>query len=311
MSNCAGPFELVLCLNVMGVVLGLQHAPTSLFTQMPFLSVWNAPTARCHSLYGVDLDLGMFSIVQNQNQSFMGDNITIFYSDKMGLYPRYSQGVPVNGGVPQNASLDGHLRVAADDIRTDIPDRDFQGLGVIDWESWRPVWVRNWDTKKVYWEASEALVRSRHPDWSPAQIEVAARKEFEDAGRDWMVETLRLGQGKRPLGLWGYYGFPSCYNYFNDKSVNYTGECPPLEIDRNNELFWLWNTSSALYPDIYLSLDQRGFSKEVLNFTHYRILEAMRVGSQVTPVTPPVYPYSRIVYTYSLDFLSQASCSCL
>ncbi|XP_075967077.1 hyaluronidase-1 [Anarhichas minor] len=297
--------EVPLFLNLISLVSGLQFA-TSPFSHVPFLTVWNAPTASCLSQYGVDLDLGMFSIVQNKNQTFMGENITIFYSEKLGLYPRYtSQAVAVNGGVPQNASLDEHLRVASENIRTWIPDGDFQGLAVVDWESWRPVWERNWDSKQVYWVGSKALVRSRHPDWSPAQVDAAARVEFEKAGRKFMEETLKLGQQERPNGLWGYYGFPNCYNYYSDKSTNYTGECPPAELKKNDELSWLWNISSALYPDIYLSLELRHLDREVLLYTHHRILEAMRAGAQLTASAPPVFPYARIVYTYTLDFLSQ------
>lgn len=300
--------EALLLFNVISAVSGLQF-DTSYFSHEPFLTVWNAPTATCLSEYGVNLDLGTFSIVQNQNQTFIGENITIFYAEKLGLYPRYSnQGEAINGGVPQNCSLDEHLRVASDSIRNFIPDRDFQGLAVVDWESWRPVWERNWDSKEVYWKGSKLLVKSRHPDWSPAQINAAARREFEDAARKFMEETVKLGQKERPNGLWGFYGFPNCYNYYNGKSAGYTGECPSVEIKRNDELFWLWNVSSALYPDIYLSLPMRGLGREVLLYAHHRIQEAIRVGAQVTPLAPPVFPYARIVYTYSLQFLSQASC---
>lgn len=292
----------LLLLNVISLVSGLQFEASPV-AEMPFFTVWNAPTSKCLSLYGVDLDLGTFSIARNKNQSFYGDNITIFYSDKIGLYPRYtSQGQAINGGVPQNASLDDHLRAAAEDIHTTIPDEDFQGLAVVDWESWRPVWERNWDSKQVYREASEALVRSRHPDWSPAQIDALAQKEFEAAGRKFMETTVRLGQKERPNGLWGYYGFPNCYNYYSFKDLNYTGECPSIELKRNDKLSWLWNVSSALYPDIYLGLDLRGLNREVFLYTHHRILEAMRAASQVTSA-PLVYLYARIVYTYTLDFL--------
>lgn len=298
--------DLLLFLKLISLVSGLQFS-TSPLSQVPFLTVWNAPTASCLSQYDVDLDLGTFSITQNQNQTFMGENITIFYAEKLGLYPRYSsQMEAVNGGVPQNASLDEHLRAASDDIRTDIPDRDFQGLAVVDWESWRPVWERNWDSKQVYWEASKELVRSIHPDWTPAQVNAEARLEFETAGRKFMEETLKLGQEERPNGLWGFYGFPNCYNYYSKESTNYTGECPAIELKRNDELTWLWNVSSALYPDIYLSLNLRHLDKEVLLFVQHRILEGMR-AAQLNLLTPPVYPYARIVYTYTLDFLSQVS----
>ncbi|XP_029906443.1 hyaluronidase-1 [Myripristis murdjan] len=296
---------LLLCFTVIDLVCGLQSA-SSHFSQVPFLTVWNAPTESCLSLYGVNLDLGVFNIVLNHDQTFMGDNITIFYADKLGLYPRYSnQGQPINGGVPQNASLNEHLRTAAEDIRACIPNGNYQGLGVLDWESWRPVWERNWDSKQVYCEASRALVRSKHRDWSPDKIDAAARAEFEKAGREFMEQTLRLGQKERPDGLWGYYGFPDCYNSYNHKSVNYTGECPAGERKWNDELSWLWNISTALYPDIYLNLAFRGLGKEVFLYTHHRILEAMRAAEGVTPSSPLVFPYARIVYTYTLDFLSQ------
>ena len=298
---------LLLFLQLTHLVTCLRFDPSPL-SQEPFLTVWNAPTSRCLTQHGVDLDLGIFSIVQNQNQSFMGENITIFYAEKFGLYPRYSgQTVAVNGGVPQNASLEQHLRVASEDIRSFIPDRDFQGLAVVDWESWRPAWDRNWDSKHVYQEASKALVRARHSEWSPAQVESAARAEFEEAARKFMEESLNLGQKQRPNGLWGFYGFPNCYNYYRPNSTHYTGECPEVEKKRNNQLGWLWNVSSALYPDIYLSLELRKLHDEVLLYSQHRILEALRAAALLAPLTPPVFPYARIVYTYTLEFLSQAS----
>ncbi|XP_061923636.1 hyaluronidase-1 [Entelurus aequoreus] len=284
------------------VISHVSMATSSSFL-LPFRTVWNAPSADCLSKYNVDLDLGTFSIGQNQNLTFMGENITIFYSEKLGLYPRYSQGKAVYGGVPQNASLDDHLSVARENISACIPDKDFQGLAVVDWESWRPVWERNWDTKQVYWEGSKTLVRSRYPNLKPAQVDALAQADFEAAARKFMEETLKLGQKERPGGLWGFYGFPDCYNSY--KNTNYSGKCSAVESGRNDQLAWLWNVSSALYPDIYLSLALRGLGKEVSLYAHHRVLEAMRVGAQASRYARPVIPYACIVYTYSLEFLSQ------
>lgn len=280
-----------------------------LLTHLPFSTVWNAPTERCASRFGVDLDLSVFDIVHNQDEVFIGDNITIFYSSKLGQYPYYDPlNEPVYGGVPQNASLSEHLRKAADDMWTDIPDPDFYGLAVVDWEKWRPLWERNWEAKQVYWLASRALVKAKHPHWTPDQIETQAMKEFEGASRDFMEETLKLGLRERPGGLWGFYGFPCCYNYQYKKNETYTGECPPLEIKRNDQLSWLWNVSTALYPNIYLDLLLRGRDRDVMLYSRYRILEAMRVREQTTRGSPPaVFPYARIVYTYSMEFISQVS----
>uniref|UniRef100_A0A8C1ETD5 Hyaluronidase n=1 Tax=Cyprinus carpio carpio TaxID=630221 RepID=A0A8C1ETD5_CYPCA len=86
-------------------------------------------------------------------------------------------------------------------------------------------------------------VKAKHPTRKPPdQIE----KE---------VEMLKLGRREHPGGLWGFYGFPCCYNY---QYKTYTGECPALEIKRNDKLVWLWNVSLALYPDIYLDLGALG-----------------------------------------------------
>lgn len=298
--------SLLLFLSLLSGTAALRSSPST-FSQSPFLPVWNAPTASCYSKHGVDLNLGTFSIVHNHNETFMGENITIFYQAKLGLYPSYSgQAGPINGGVPQNASLDQHLSAARHNLTTLIPDEDFDGLAVLDWESWRPVWERNWDSKQVYWRASEELVRAEHRDWDPQRVAAAAKADFEGAARRFMEETLKLAQKHRPSGLWGFYGFPNCYNFYKERVTNYTGECPAVEMKRNEQLQWLWNVSSALFPDIYLDLKLRGLDKEVFLYAHHRLREALRVGALLGPEAPPVFPYSRIVYTYTLEFLSQA-----
>ncbi|XP_067314663.1 hyaluronidase-1 [Pseudorasbora parva] len=294
------------CLLLVFGISSVFGRPSSLLTHLPFFSVWNAPTERCTSQFGVELDLSVFDIVHNRDQAFMGDNITIFYSDKLGEYPYYARySKPVYGGVPQNGSLKQHLWKAYGDLRADIPNRDFHGLAVVDWEKWRPLWERNWDTKAVYWKGSKSLVKAKHPNWNPGQIETEAVREFEDASRAFMEETLKLGRRERPGGLWGFYGFPGCYNYQYKKNGTYTGECPALEMKRNDKLAWLWNVSSALYPDIYLDLGLRGRGQDILMYSRHRILEAMRVREQSSHQPPPVFPYARIAYTYSMVFLSQ------
>jgi len=47
-------------------------------------------------------------------------------------------------------NLTEHFIKVEEDITVVIPDTDFQGIGVIDWESWRPVFDRNWDTLSIY-----------------------------------------------------------------------------------------------------------------------------------------------------------------
>ncbi|XP_053354479.1 hyaluronidase-1 [Clarias gariepinus] len=293
----------LICIFLTGPILGRPFGSLSKF---PFFTVWNAPTEKCATQFDVDLDLSIFDIVHNTNQSFIGSNITIFYEDKLGFYPHYTnKNVSVHGGVPQNASLDDHLLQASADIQKRIPDKNFSGLAVVDWESWRPLWHRNWDKMEVYKQGSRALVRAKHPDWKPDQIEAQAKKDFENAARAFMEQTIKLGRYERQGGLWGFYGLPCCYNYQYKTNKTYTGKCPPVEMSRNDNLSWLWNVSTALYPDIYMDLSLRGRDRDIILYAKHRILEGMRVKEQVFPKQPIVIPYARIVYTYSLTFLSQ------
>ena len=62
--------------------------------------------------------------------------------------------------------MNEHLRKARLDILNRIPDENFSGLAVIDWEPWRPVWETNWATKRIYKVRSVELVRSKHPHWT-------------------------------------------------------------------------------------------------------------------------------------------------
>ncbi|KAM9326724.1 hyaluronidase-1-like, partial [Gastrophryne carolinensis] len=269
----------------------------------PFVAVWNAPTSRCGEKFDVDLDLDPFNIVVNQNQSFAGSEMVIFYRAQLGLYPYYDQyDLPINGGLPQNASLKEHLNVTYQDLVATIPSRDFTGAAVIDWEDWRPLWDRNWDAKNIYRQRSQELVQEQHPEWPAGRVQEEAKSVFEAAAAEFMASTLELGRKLRPGGLWGFYGFPGCYNYEYKKApYNYTGECPPAEVARNDLLAWLWGSSQALYPEIYLEQMLRG-SKYVGPFVKHRLLEAFRVSAKENL---PLLPYARIVYTYSMDFLTQ------
>nr|DBA18360.1 TPA: hypothetical protein GDO54_016613 [Pyxicephalus adspersus] len=220
-------------LHLLTIIVSISAAPTSLLPGRPFVTVWNAPTSQCWDKYGVDLDLDPFDVVVNQNQSFAGGEMVIFYRSQLGLYPYYGEdGDSINGGLPQNGSLSDHLDLAYKHLVTTIPSTDFHGAAVIDWEEWRPLWDRNWDKKDIYRKRSQDLVRGRHPEWPAQKVLLEARREFEEATEKFITSTLALCRKFRPGGLWGFYGFPSCYNYdYKRSGGNYTGQCPSMEED--------------------------------------------------------------------------------
>lgn len=64
----------------------------------PFFVVWNHPTASCRA-HGIDLGFDKWGIIDNNHDSFIGEEIVLFY--KLGQIPRYSGNTPYYGGIPQ------------------------------------------------------------------------------------------------------------------------------------------------------------------------------------------------------------------
>ncbi|XP_020658758.2 hyaluronidase [Pogona vitticeps] len=285
----------------------VQQTRAPLFSHKPFVVLWNAPTDQCRLRYKVDLDLHIFDIQTNVNETLSGSTVTIFYHTHFGYYPYFDDnGEPINGGIPQNQSLVKHLFKAKSDMDRSIPVKKFHGLGVIDWENWRPQWDRNWGQKVIYRNKSLELVRKRHPQWPAITILKAAKEEFEYAGRSFMNSTLFLAKDMRSNGLWGYYLYPDCYNYdYKGNPDSYTGKCPDIESTRNDLLLWLWKESTALYPSIYLEYMLRS-SMNALKFVHHRVKEAIRIASIARKdYTLPVYVYSRPFYAYTFEALTE------
>ncbi|NXL61530.1 HYAL1 protein, partial [Chordeiles acutipennis] len=277
--------------------------PGPVLVNRPFVTIWNIPTERCAEKYNVTLNLEVFDVLANDQQSFMGQDITLFYSEELGLLPYYTaEGVSVNGGLPQNASLQDHIHQAIRDIEVTLPSPAYGGLAVIDWEKWRPLWIRNWDSMDIYRQKSEELVQQQHPQWTPELVKEAAKQQFEHSARAFMEQTLQLGTTLRPNGYWGFYGFPDCYNDLD--SLPYTGMCPAVERQRNKELWWLWKSSRALYPSIYLPPRFNGTNK-TLAYVRHRVAEAFAVQHNVLDGGIPVLPYSQIAFDCTVDFLSQ------
>jgi len=96
----------------------------------------------------------------------------------------------VNGGLPQNADLHAHLEKARADILAAIPDPDFAGPVVIDYERWRPEWSLNWAARRIYQVESTRDAFDRFPGISEkAAIEIG-REMFNKRAR----QVKREGQ---------------------------------------------------------------------------------------------------------------------
>ncbi|XP_056130266.1 hyaluronidase-2 [Lampris incognitus] len=284
----------------------LKQTRWPLFSQKPVLLAWNAPTEDCGPRHGVRFSLEQFQIVASPNEGFVKQNLTIFYKDRLGIYPYYEHdGTAVNGGLPQAASLTQHHEKMPEGVLKYIREPGIKGLAVIDWEEWRPLWIRNWDIKNVYRERSLEMVKKKNPDWPPERVGKVAQQEFELSARKFMLETLKLAKHLRPNQLWGFYLFPDCYNHDYKSSLrNYSGRCPDVEVARNDQLTWLWTESTALYPSIYMGsvLSSTTFGR---HFVRNRVKEGMRLASAGNGSARPVFVYTRPTYINNLTPLSE------
>lgn len=164
--------------------------------------------------------------------------------------------------------------------------------------------TRNWHKKNIYRRKSRELTAKAYLNVTEAQVEELARRRFEKSAKAFMQRTIQLGARLRPNTLWGFYLYPDCHNY-NLEQQNYTGYCPLLERLRNDELQWLWNSSSALFPSVAIRRNHSD-SLGTLRFSQHRIREALRVASLTSrDYELPTYVYLRLGYRdQALTFLT-------
>lgn len=259
----------------------------------PFVAIWNAPTGGCSVNYSIDINLRDFGILENPKQTWDGKYVTVFYNAQLGLYPYFTdpEGTnSYNGGMPQLIDIAAHLNKMTKDIVKKIPDPEYSGLAVIDWEGWRPTWDRNFDSKRIYQSRSVDIVQEKYPEWSMEEQIQEAKKEFERSARIFMESSIKLARDLRPKGLWGFYGFPDC---FGSSETNY--RCSNEHKLLNDNIKWLFSSSTALYPSLYM-YDQQSWNKE---FAYGRLEESFRLTNAVLHEknrTLPVFPYFRHLY---------------
>lgn len=122
---------------------------------------------------------------------------------------------------------------------------------------------------------------------------------FEESARKLMENTLTIARDLRPRGLWGFYGFPRCFNYEKDED-----KCHVETMKLNDQLSWLFRASLSLYPSIYLSSkfpspsSRRKRVQGILN-------ETLRVHSRFSAGSTRMYAYSTFRYTDTNKFYTQ------
>lgn len=227
-------------------LLFLPFINTSSLPDWPYAVVWNCATILCINK-GVTFNVNKFDILQNDNDSRAGKYITLLPA--VGRFPVIEDnGDYTNGGIPQLGDLVAHVGNATLEIKNLIPDENYDGLAVIDFEAWRPLYEHNFDSKIAYQNASVDLVKKQNPTWTNESLIVAtAKAQWDNAARVFMETTLMIAQQLRPHALWGYYEFPRCFGDVVDL------KCTTDTETANDQLMWLFEASTAFFPSLYLS----------------------------------------------------------
>ncbi|XP_038217939.1 uncharacterized protein LOC119836628 [Zerene cesonia] len=155
-----------------------------------------------------------------------------------------------------------------------------EGVAIIDFESWRPVFRQNFGVLVPYKDVSYEIERKMHWWWPKSWITTEAKQRFEESARRFMQNTISTAKQLRPKGIWGYYGFPYCFN----KPSSMIESCPNQVVSENDETYWLWAESTALYPSVYSSQDLS--SSELASLIQGRMREASRLRRRGTPILP-------------------------
>ena len=221
-----------------------------------------------------------------------------------GRFPTIDDsGAWIDGGVPQNADLAAHLDNIRSTLPQWIPDPNWHGNAVLDFEAWSTVWELNhgsghWHGER-YRDASRLLVARAHPSWSAAAVEAAAKRAFEAAATQWFVKTLDTCRALRPKARWGFYGLPKaavgdCVGLGAAMRCGYDGpQGAALRAQAEVAQLPIWKASDALYPSIYIPHSMEGKPYNVSAYIRSTVGEAVRcarLGSK-NGVTKPVLPY--------------------
>nr|ARK19841.1 hyaluronidase [Ampulex compressa] len=270
--------------------LGFDPATLGDGKSREFNAYWNIPTFMCHK-YGLNFTevSSEFGIRQNTGDTFRGNEIAILYDP--GMFPALLKDengkfIKRNGGVPQRGNLEEHLKLFEKHLIEQVPDEKFDGVGVIDFESWRPIYRQNWASLTPYKDLSVSLVRKEHPSWSNRQVEQEAKEEFEKSGKLFMEKTLKLAQKLRPLAAWGYYAYPYCYNLTPKQP---TTQCNRETIKENDKMTpWLFMNEDMLFPSVYMG--KKLSQQQRVGLVEGRVREARRISTHMKG-THKILPY--------------------
>lgn len=134
-----------------------------------------------------------------------------------------------------------------------IPDEKYDGLAVIDFESWHPLWMEPWHrptTPGPWQEWMDYIAETRKDEVSKldaAGLEKLWKATYEEVAQKFWTTWIVWCKELRPNAKWGFYDYPNTvqHGYGRTEPVfRFWGE-------RNDRLAWLWKQVDFLAPSLY------------------------------------------------------------
>ena len=172
-------------------------------------------------------------------------DIVVLYEHRLGNFPKAG---------PQEIAqdpnyMDAHLAKVRRDIAQQIPDPEFSGVAVIDYETWNLQWDLMVGPVVQAWTRH---VQSMNP--SPiARLggdarNAVLRETYDRAAKDFVLATIRECKALRPNAQWGMYDYPGSYG---GTAALYNDPTWQKLKDRNDQLSWLWEALDVITPSLY------------------------------------------------------------
>jgi len=218
----------------------------------------------------------------------------VYHQGHVGMYPDLTRGI--NGGIPQRANLSAHLQKFRRDFAALVPDPDYRGYCLLDFEQFRADWN---STPDAYRNASVQAAGGNA---------TLGKLQYEAAAKRFMLGTIVAARALRPHCATGYYGYPRndlptsaresptfrkfCATHPFDCTFAGYGQGAQGDAQRalNDELDWLFDASTAIFPSVYLGVLPQDISHySAINNTRYieqTVREAIRL-SDGHPVRAP------------------------
>eukprot|EP01083_Nonionella_stella_P142552 441303_1 len=233
-----------------------------------------------------------------------------------GLFPQIlNNGSIINGGVPQSSNLSLHLDLITKQLTRWIPDPDWNGNAVLDFEAWTTVWDYNTETGESNWHSkryqdySITLAQHEYPNYNSSEIYSIAKKHFEAAATKFFVETLKTCSSIRPRAKWGFYGLPanlhgSCSGTGDHLQCGYNDPTHgAMYRNYSDQQIQIWQVSDIIYPSIYLSAG--GDKYQYMAYINSTVTESLRCAKNGGIDGNMVYPYIWQKYHNGTTLLSE------